>query len=104
MRLRKSKSIKRAFAMTLCFALAVPVIGPVTDVSAATPAPNYVKNHNQYTMVWNDEFNGDSLNTKDWNVELHEPGWVNEELQEYTKLDEGNIKVEDGKLRGTAKL
>ena len=58
MRLRKSKSIKRAFAMTLCFALAVPVIGPVTDVSAATPAPNYVKNHDQYTMIWNDEFNG----------------------------------------------
>lgn len=51
-----------------------------------------------YSLVWNDEFEGDSLNTADWNVEQHEPGWVNSELQRYTGLEEGNIKVENGKL------
>ncbi len=51
-----------------------------------------------YQLVWQEEFNGDSLNTADWNVEQHEPGWVNAELQRYTGLDEGNIKVKDGKL------
>ena len=36
-----------------------------------------------YKKVWSDEFNGDSLNRADWNVEIHEKGWVNNELQEY---------------------
>lgn len=50
-----------------------------------------------YTLKWQDEFEGNSLNRDDWNVELHEPGWVNEELQEYVDSDK-NIYVEDGNL------
>ena len=51
-----------------------------------------------YSLVWEENFDGDSLNTDDWNVEQHEPGWVNAELQRYTSLDEGNIEVRDGSL------
>ena len=47
--------------------------------------------------MWSDEFNGDSLNRADWNVEIHEKGWVNNELQEYVDSAE-NIQVKDGKL------
>ena len=50
-----------------------------------------------YNLLWNDEFDGDSLNEDIWNRELRDPGWTNEELQEYTDSDE-NIYVEDGKL------
>jgi len=50
-----------------------------------------------YTLDWEDEFDGTELNREDWNVELHEPGWVNEELQEYVD-SEKNIYLEDGKL------
>ena len=50
-----------------------------------------------YKKVWSDEFNGDSLNRADWNVETHEKGWVNNELQEYVDSAE-NIQVKDGKL------
>ena len=50
-----------------------------------------------YKKVWSDEFNGDSLNRADWNVETHEKGWVNNELQEYVDSSE-NIQVKDGKL------
>ena len=50
-----------------------------------------------YSLVWSDEFE-DGFNTSDWNVEQHEPGWVNAELQRYTGLDEGNIEVKDGNL------
>lgn len=32
-----------------------------------------------YKKVWSDEFNGDSLNRADWNVETHEKGWANDE-------------------------
>lgn len=42
-----------------------------------------------YQLVWHDEFDGKTLNTKDWNVEAHEPGWVNNELQSY--VDEAHL-------------
>lgn len=50
-----------------------------------------------YTLKWSDEFNGTALNRMDWNVETHEPGWVNDELQAYVDSTD-NIKVQDGKL------
>ena len=50
-----------------------------------------------YDLKWEDEFEGTELNRKDWNVELHEPGWVNSEWQEYVDSKE-NIYVEDGVL------
>ncbi len=50
-----------------------------------------------YKLVWEDNFNGTELNMQDWNYEYHEPGWVNNELQEYVDSEE-NIYLEDGKL------
>ncbi len=50
-----------------------------------------------YKKVWADEFNGKALNRDDWNVELHEAGWVNNEQQEYVDSKE-NIYVKDGTL------
>lgn len=50
-----------------------------------------------YTLLWNDEFNGDSMNEDIWNYEPHEPGWVNKEWQEYTTSTD-NVFVRDGKL------
>lgn len=53
--------------------------------------------YNGYTLQWEDDFDGDGLNTDDWNYEIHEPGWVNNELQEYVVSDE-NVYIENGKL------
>lgn len=50
-----------------------------------------------YDLKWSDDFEGTELNRDDWNVELHEPGWVNAEWQEYVDSDE-NIYVQDGNL------
>ena len=50
-----------------------------------------------WKLVWEDNFDGDSLNMEDWNYEKHEPGWVNNELQEYTDSTD-NIYVKDGEL------
>ncbi len=50
-----------------------------------------------YKLVWSDEFNGKALNTKDWNYETHEPGWVNNELQSYGNSKK-NTYVKDGNL------
>ncbi len=50
-----------------------------------------------YHLKWEDQFEGNSLNRDDWNVELHDPGWVNNELQSYVDSPE-NIYIEDGSL------
>lgn len=50
-----------------------------------------------YELKWMDDFDGTALNRDNWNVETHEPGWVNSELQEYVDSDE-NIYVKDGNL------
>lgn len=50
-----------------------------------------------YKLVWEDNFDGTELNRDDWNVELHDPGWVNAEWQEYVDSEE-NIYVKDGNL------
>ena len=50
-----------------------------------------------YSLKWEDQLEGESLNRDDWNVELHDPGWVNNELQSYVDSPE-NIYLQDGSL------
>lgn len=50
-----------------------------------------------YELVFEDDFDGEHLSRDDWRVELHDPGWVNEEWQRYVDSDE-NILVKDGTL------
>ena len=50
-----------------------------------------------YELKWEDSFDGTSLNREDWNVETHDPGWVNSELQAYVDSEE-NIFLKDGNL------
>ena len=50
-----------------------------------------------YNLLWSDEFDGNTLNPDLWNVELRQPGWTNEELQEYTDSAD-NVFVRDGDL------
>lgn len=50
-----------------------------------------------YALVFEDRFEGDALDRSKWNVELHAPGWVNEELQEYVDTEEV-LSLEDGLL------
>lgn len=58
-------------------------------------------------LVWNDEFDGDSLDTTKWDYqygtgsEYGLDGWGNSELEYYTDRPE-NVRVEDGKLIITA--
>ncbi len=72
-----------------------------TDQVVATPKDqvneNEIPQYEGYKLLWNDEFNGDSLNLENWTMELRDPGWTNNELQEYTQSTD-NIFVRDGKL------
>lgn len=88
----KRKGLATLLAATMVFT-AVPGEA-FTDVKATEVK---TLSYDGYNQVWADEFSGDSLNRDDWNVELHEKGWVNNELQEYVDSDE-NIEVKDGNL------
>lgn len=50
-----------------------------------------------YNLLWHDEFNGTELDENNWTKELRNPGWTNNELQEYTGSND-NIFVKDGCL------
>ena len=50
-----------------------------------------------YQLVWNDEFDGRSINTKNWTYDIGAGGWGNGEAQYYTDRSE-NARIEDGML------
>ncbi|SKB51982.1 Glycosyl hydrolases family 16 [Salegentibacter holothuriorum] len=56
------------------------------------------------TEIWSDDFDGDALNTDNWNYEIGngDNGWGNGEAQYYTDAED-NVKVENGNLVITAK-
>jgi len=65
------------------------------------PSTGYTSpmSYDNMNLVWNEEFNGNSLNLNDWNFEKgtgpNNDGWGNNELQYYRK---GNTKVANGIL------
>ena len=52
---------------------------------------------NDYQLVWEENFLGEVLDTNKWNIEIREPGWVNNELQAYTNRSE-NLIIENNNL------
>lgn len=103
----------RVWALTMAAIMAVPsmpgTVVNAADVKVANQA-SYVAedddnqadgsdlSYDGYHLVWEDEFEGDALNRKDWNVETHPAHWVNDEWQEYVDNDEV-IQVENGVLK-----
>lgn len=66
---------------------------PNAEVEEGTPAPDI----EGYNLLWHDEFDGDTMNENIWSYDPHEPGWTNNELQEYTTSTD-NVFVKDGNL------
>lgn len=67
-----------------------------TEETTTIPTTSYTGS-TEYELVFEDDFDGDELNTDNWNYEQHNPGWVNNELQFYY-ASEDNIYVENGDL------
>ena len=74
----------RILASALSVGLAVSSV-PMTAFAAADLP---VDDKDGYTLAWSDEFDDEELSLDDWNVEAHDPGWVNAELQRYVNKDE----------------
>jgi beta-glucanase (GH16 family)/uncharacterized protein YjdB len=112
----KGDFFMRKLRKAIPLALAMSVALTMTPIRASAEEPTQVqaeqsdlveeneslsdeadKDKEGYKLVFEDEFDGNQLDRKVWNVEKHEKGWVNGELQEYVDSDE-NIKVQDGYL------
>ena len=106
--MHKNKMVKSAIATGLCLSVLCSCtevndmeqtdMTGVETTAAETSVPATVTPQlDGYNLLWADEFDGDTLNEAIWNRELREPGWTNNELQEYTD-SEDNIYVENGCL------
>ena len=79
-----------------------PDVSDQEDISIGTPTDPAIAGMN---LIWQDEFNGTTLDTSKWNYETgyylnNDPGtwgWGNAELQHYTNSTQ-NVYVQDGKL------
>ena len=64
-----------------------------TDTTGYTTPTSYPG----VNLVWSDEFNGNALNTANWNYEQGGSGWGNNELENYTNRTQ-NVFVSAGHL------
>ena len=101
-----NKYSKNLIVLCLCAIFTITITGCKQPLDTTGPAPtttilteqeqepvNQTSNDqipelDGYNLLWHDEFNGTTLDLKTWNRELREPGWTNNELQEYTESDE----------------
>lgn len=97
----RKQLFKKAAAMVLSLTLVVSSMGitsmkMTTDVKAAPTTSS--------TLVWSDEFNGNSLDTSKWGYEIGtgSSGWGNNEQQYYTNRSD-NAYVSGGALHIRAK-
>ncbi len=67
------------------------------SASGNTQSKDNIPQFSGYNLLWNDEFDGDELDDSIWSYDPHEPGWTNQELQEYTESTD-NVFIRDGKL------
>lgn len=77
------------------------------EQNGKTPEPvdPTIKVPEGYELVWNDEFDGDKLDTSSWTHEVQNSGWVNNELQNYVNGSFNGkrvTEVSDGILTITA--
>lgn len=87
------KNFKSIGAVLLAVTLALPGINIANRSTSET-----VKAGDEYSVVWEDDFNGNSLNRDIWNVEVNGNGGGNQELQYYCDSTE-NIEVSNGTLK-----
>ena len=97
MKSKKIISSILALSMILPMAACTPKPTETEATTAATAPATETPQLEGYNLLWSDEFDGDVMDETKWNYEPHEPGWTNNELQEYTTSTD-NVFVRDGKL------
>lgn len=70
---------------------------PTPTPKPPEPSPTPDGERADWNLVWQDEFNGDTLDLQNWKFDLGANGWGNAELEEYTDSPD-NVRVENGNL------
>lgn len=78
---------------TKLFATAILSLAACAPMSAQTATPDA----DGYILVWQELFNGESLNPERWDIEVNGGGGGNNELQYYTDREENVRLGDDGK-------
>lgn len=82
--------------ITLVLLLCALLFAGCTSQATTPPSPPEWEREG-WTLVWQDEFAGESLDPANWTFDIGGHGWGNNELQAYTDRPE-NVRVEDGML------
>lgn len=90
----KMKNIKIILILLL---VSLTTIGCSKDESSPTETPDDTTGLDGYTLIWNDEFDGTSIDLSKWEHEVNATGGGNNELQYYTARPENSF-VKDGEL------
>lgn len=92
---------QRRAGTALLAAVLLPVLAACgsDEVSGGVvpPEPVPVEEGDGWTLVWQDEFDGDTIDTSNWTYDIGGWGWGNGEGQYYTDRPE-NARVENGLL------
>ena len=91
---------KKIFALALSVATAASLLAGCTKTQPVSTEPVEevtVPEIEGYSLLWHDEFSGAAMDESIWSYDPHEPGWTNEELQEYTTSTD-NVFTRDGKM------
>lgn len=73
--------------------------GAATTTGGTTGSGGGTGGGSEPVLVWAEEFEGTGLpNTANWSFETQGPGWVNDELQNYTGTRQENVRLENGSL------
>jgi beta-glucanase (GH16 family) len=83
--------------LLLVLAILTACSTPTAIPATPTPAPTSTSESPGWELVWQDEFDGPTLNPEYWIAETGAGGWGNNELQYYTDRPE-NLRLQDGQL------
>ena len=89
--------MKRILSLGVCIIMAIGLTGCGAAKENTEVTEEEVPQIEGYSLLWHDEFNGDTLDKSIWGKEVRQPGYTNNELQAYT-VSEENVFVKDGCL------
>jgi beta-glucanase (GH16 family) len=86
-----------AVVLSACNANGIPFTADAVQYPAANLESDTYQPRADWKLVWSDEFQGDTINAKNWNFQVVEAGRFNDEWQRYTNSAE-NAYVDDNCL------
>lgn len=81
----------------VCFLIILGLLAGCVPAKQATPTSTPISAPEGWNLVWHDEFEGNSIEAKNWTYDLGGGGWGNGEMQNYTNRSE-NARLENDLL------